>query len=579
MQQETKSCQNCKQNFVIKLDDFAFYKKISVPPPTWCPECRQRRRYAWRNERVLYRRNCDLCSKSTVTIYSPNKPFKVYCPPCWWSDRWNGFDYGKEFDFSRPFFEQWQELQHQVPRIALLTKNSVNSEYTNHSNNNKNCYLCFSTFESENILYSTNLWKQSKDCMDCYLARMSGGAELCYECVDSAHIYQCQYCILLLNSTSCSYCYDCRGCSNCFLSWNLRNKQYHILNQEYSKEEYFKKLDEYRLGSYAIRQELCRQFIEIIKSNAVHRFAHIEKSVNVSGNMIFNSKNTHHSFDVDKTEDTKYGIITPDVKNSMDSYHYGFACELIYESHALIHDYDVKFSHLSYDNSYLEYCDSCHNSENLFGCVGIKQGKYSIFNKRYEESEYKELKEKIIAHMRKTGEYGEFFPYKLSPFGYNETQGNIYMPLAKEEALEQGLKWEDRVLGTFGKETIKPENMPDLIVDVPDSITTEILSCAGCNKNYNIVKPELDLLRRFDVPIPRLCPDCRYLNRISLRPPRKLWHRVCRCAGAASDGDAHRNTASHFHGAERCPNEFETSYSPDRPEIVYCEKCYLSEVS
>lgn len=27
-----------------------------------------------------------------------------------------------------------------------------------------------------------------------------------------------------------------------------------------------------------------------------------------------------------------------------------------------------------------------------------------------------------------------------------------------------------------------------------------------------------------------------------------------------------------------CPNEFETTYTPDRPEIVYCEACYLAEV-
>ena len=177
--------------------------------------------------------------------------------------------------------------------------------------------------------------------------------------------------------------------------------------------------------------------------------------------------------------------------------------------------------------------------------------------------------------MQKTGEYGEFFPYRLSPFGYNETQGQIYMPITKEEALTQGLKWEDRVPGTFGKETIKPENLPDLIGDAPDSIIKEILVCARCKKNYNIVQPELDLLRRFKIPIPRLCPDCRYLNRISLRPPRKLWHRQCMC-----DYSAYLNSARHAQHLEgHCPNKFETSYSPERPEIVYCESCYNSEVA
>jgi hypothetical protein len=33
-------CQNCKKDFTIELDDFRFYEKIKVPPPTFCPEYR-----------------------------------------------------------------------------------------------------------------------------------------------------------------------------------------------------------------------------------------------------------------------------------------------------------------------------------------------------------------------------------------------------------------------------------------------------------------------------------------------------------------------------------------------------------
>jgi len=34
----------------------------------------------------------------------------------------------------------------------------------------------------------------------------------------------------------------------------------------------------------------------------------------------------------------------------------------------------------------------------------------------------------------------------------------------------------------------------------------------------------------------------------------------------------------HAHKQEKCVVEFKTSYSPDRPEIVYCEKCYQQEI-
>ena len=35
---------------------------------------------------------------------------------------------------------------------------------------------------------------------------------------------------------------------------------------------------------------------------------------------------------------------------------------------------------------------------------------------------------------------------------------------------------------------------------------------------------------------------------------------------------------NHLHGNKNCEIEFETSDSPDRPEIVHCEKCYKQEV-
>ena len=62
MQSETKQCQNCKNDFTIEPDDFGFYEKMQVPAPTFCPDCRAQRRFAFRNERNFYKRECDLCN-------------------------------------------------------------------------------------------------------------------------------------------------------------------------------------------------------------------------------------------------------------------------------------------------------------------------------------------------------------------------------------------------------------------------------------------------------------------------------------------------------------------------------------
>jgi len=40
-------------------------------------------------------------------MFSPDKKNKVYAFNEWFSDKWNPFDYGQEFDFNRSFFEQF----------------------------------------------------------------------------------------------------------------------------------------------------------------------------------------------------------------------------------------------------------------------------------------------------------------------------------------------------------------------------------------------------------------------------------------------------------------------------------------
>ncbi len=563
MQNETRQCKNCNQNFTIESDDFSFYEKIKVPAPTWCPDCRQQRRYAWRNERTLYRRNCDLCNKSMVTIYSPNKPYKVYCISCWWSDGWDAAEYGKDFDFSRPFFEQFSELQHDTPRVALLNKNSTNSEYTNHSGDNKNVYFSFSCFWNENLQYCT--WVQkSRDSMDCSYVYEKG--ERLYECVDSQSSYQSQYCVLINGSSNLMYCYDVNGSSDCFMSSNLRNQRYVFRNQKLSKEEYMEKMSEYDLSSHRVREKLFKEFIEMMEHQALHKCIVGERNVGSVGNMLFNCKNVKNCFDLDISEDSKYIYGSLDIKDCVDLYHAGVKTELCYDCHGCTRIYNTQFSHLCYDNSHLMYCDSCQNSQNLFGCVSVKKGEYMIFNKKYSKEEYLALKEKIVEHMKTTGEYGEYFPPSIAPVYYNETRGAIYMPLSKDEILAKGWHWEEKVPGVFGKGTIAMEEVPDSINDVADNFVAQILTCTVCTKNYNLTSDEFIFYKREKIPLSRKCPDCREKVRIGLRLPRKLWHRSCMCD---KPNHEHENV---------CPNEFETSYSPERPEMVYCESCYQKEV-
>lgn len=132
--------------------DLEFYGKISpifagqkylIPSPTLCPEERQRRRFAFRNERKLYHRKCDKTGNQIISIYSSDKPHTVYDHKIWRGDTWSAFDYGIPFDFEKNFFEQFDGLMKQEPLLSIYNVDSENSDYTNFAGYNKNCYLTF----------------------------------------------------------------------------------------------------------------------------------------------------------------------------------------------------------------------------------------------------------------------------------------------------------------------------------------------------------------------------------------------------------------------------------------------------
>ena len=574
MESETRNCQNCKKDFVIEPDDFGFYEKMKVPPSTFCVDCRKQRRWVWRNNISLYNRKCELCDKGVVSLYSPESPFKIYCNKCWWSDNWDSKSYGVDYDFSRPFFSQFQDLLQSVPQIAIVNDDgiaSINCEYTQDWWFSKNCYMCFSGWHAENVMYSTFVLagKYIMDCME-----MRSPSEWMYECRVVSQSYKVKYSEIGLSCIDGAFLYNCRNCQDCFMSFGLQNKKYHFKNQKYEKSEYEKILASYRLDTYSGVEKAKKEYDDFLL-NFPRRFAQIFKSLNCTGDTVSYSKNSQFCFGVKKFENCRYCDFGSDNKDSLDVTMSGELSEC-YESSVVDHSQKNFFGVFSVKSQDIKYCQHCHNCKYCFGCVGLRNAKYCIFNKQYTKEEYEELVPKIIEQMNsmpyvdKMGliyKYGEFYPIEISPFGYNETYAPELVPLSREDALERGYKWQDHQQKTEGKETLKAEDIPESINDIDESILNEILACISCSRNYKIVPNELIFYKNMKIPIPRKCFGCRYRERVTRRHPYKLWHRTCMC-----ECEGHNNHAG------KCEVEFETSYAPERPEIVYCEKCYQQEV-
>lgn len=542
-------CKNCNKQFEITDQDKKFYtEKTKIPFPAFCPDCRVQRRMAWRDDRSFYQRECSRTGQKFISHYPPNTKFPVYKADEWWKDDWDPRDFGQPYDFTRPFFEQWQELMNKVPRLGIDIVHCVNSDYCNFCGDDKDCYLDIAGEANENCYFDL-FTKYSKFCADCTFVYSS---ELMYESINCYNSYNDKYCMYLENCNDCAFCFDLKGCSDCLFCNNLRHAKHHIFNKPYSKEEYFKKLAELNLGSYSSLQTQIEEWKKNMKK-AIHRDMYNLKSEECSGDSIKNSKNCQHAFNIVNCWDCKYLYDVLDAKDCYDLnyslYKPEVACELI-STLAMKYSAFNMASHYC-DNVY--YCDQCNNSSFLFGCIAINRGKYCILNKQYSEQEYKELVPRIISHMESTYEWGEFFPAQISPWAYNETVAQEYIPITRDEAVSKGYKWKEKNTREYKPSSYKVQ---DSIRDVPDSIVNEVLACVDCGKNYRLIPAELKLYRQISIPIPRKCPDCRHNDRIKLRTPRKLWTREC----------------------SKCGVPVHTAYSPERPEAIYCEKCYKEAV-
>lgn len=331
-------------------------------------------------------------------------------------------------------------------------------------------------------------------------------------------------------------------------------KKYHIFNKPVSKEEFEnqrKNLQNYQLHTAFEKQ--AKEFF-ITQPQRAYYFLNCE---NCSGDHVQNSRNAHYCFDVNDLEDCAYVFVAPNKIKDCQDVQYSQGAELVFDSMSAVNDYQSKFILHSWDCKFAQYVDECFYSNYLFGCIGLKKKEYCILNKQYTREEYENLLPRIIEHLKKTGELGEFFPVNISPYGYNETLANHYFPLTKEQALASGYNWSDyeQPLPEVEK-TVTAVQIPQTIEEIPDEILNWAIKCEVTGKPFRLTAEELRFYRRQKLPIPHKHPDQRYKERMSAQSRRFLYDRKC----------------------QKCGISMNTTYEPECPEIMYCEKCYLESV-
>lgn len=546
----TLNCKECKSSFTITTEDFYFLDKFQVPPPKCCPECRQQRRLAIVNEMNLYHRTCDFSGETIISHFSSDKPYKVYNCPFWWSKDWDACEYGRNYNFNKPFFEQFDSLLTDVPHVSLLTSYTLNEncEFTNYVGRCKDCYLIFHADNNRDCYYGYGI-KSCKNSMDCYNLFDS---ELCYQCIDCKNCYNLKFSQNCISCSDSLLLDDCIACKNCIGCKNLHQKQYYIFNKPYSKKDYEIFCQEHKFSSRKEIDKLQESFEQLCQT-LPYRNLRMIKTEDSIGDHLIECKNVSFSFDVNNLRDGRYcSQVHNGARDCLDMYQFGLNAELIYECSIVGGNAHLLKFCCGCDEqiSNLTYTQESFHSSNLFGCFGLKHKQYCILNKQYTKHQYEELIPKIIAHMTETGEWGEFFPIANSPYAYNESNAQLYYPLTKEQCLAKGYKWKDEEV-EIKKQEILPE-VPDNIQETTEEISKQVFLCIESHKPYKIIPQEFAFYKKNNIPLPSRCFNQRHKDRLAKRNPRKITSAKC----------------------SKCQKEILSSQEVKTNKIIYCEKCF-----
>ncbi|MEK7528898.1 MAG: hypothetical protein AAB592_03955 [Patescibacteria group bacterium] len=307
------------------------------------------------------------------------------------------------------FVNEFRKLVLSQPVYNLRSVHNDNCPYVHMITFSRNSYLCFCGYKCEDSGYCFYP-NELKDCYDTYFATQ---CELCYECTSCSGCYNCDFCNECVNCSDSQFCYDCKGCKHCFGCVGLRQKEYYIFNEPYTKEEYFKKLKTIDLKNPAARHDIDER-VEALNLKHPHIYSVQLQTENCTGNNILRSKNCQWAFGVTDSEDVSYAFQVLDHSRDCYDVELHAAAELSYECSVGYNIYNCNFTLECGDLKDSEYCVRVFNSDHCFGCVSRSHASYEILNKKYPKEEWFKRVTEIKADLRDSKQYTNFLPDVMS---------------------------------------------------------------------------------------------------------------------------------------------------------------------
>lgn len=498
---------------VDKLSPIIWGEKFLIPLPTICPEERLRRKLPFKNYLSLFKGKDSETGEKLISSYPPDSSYVVYSQPHWWGDAWDPMIYSQNYDPSKPITEQIYRLWHSVPVPALDNsyREVENSDFINGNGPSKECYLTSNSAYNEKCLYGWMIFYSSSILDSNYITESE-------YCSFSQHLWKCYDVHFSWDTSECRnsrYLFSCEWCQNILWWVRLKNQKYQILNTPCTKDEFDITLKKLQYDAI-YRKDFEKKLQNLIQTVGLESSA-LTGSVNSIGDFCYDSKSAYECYDIGNCEDVLY--IT-DSFNTRDSAHISMWWDGTSLSYDCI-DVGQNISNIYFSSACWEwaiynlYSHKCNNCQYIFGCSGLRNKSYCIFNKQYSKEAWEDTVKMIIRQMQNEWTWWDFLNQKYATFAYNESLGSIFAPISREEAISWWFRWSDRIEGTstHTQKIINGNQLPDEIGWIPDDILNWVIKCPTTGKLFQVQSLELELLRKFWIPIPKIHP----IERIKMR--------------------------------------------------------------
>lgn len=546
------TCPVTGKTFEVSPAEMELRKKLGIEGgPELSPIARWQILGAFWQHWALHKRKCDKTGRPIVSVFSEDCPY-----PVWHKDEWIRYadPPAAEIDLAKPVFPQMWELFRRCPIAHNMGANNENCEYTDDWWYGRNCYMCHSGHGCEDLKYCYRdvSVKNSQFCVFSFDSERCVDLIFSHKCFRSAYLFHCW------QVSESAFLYDCRNCNHCMFCTNLRNKSYCFANQQLTKEEYEKRLEEWDVRSRTVYEHAKQEFLKMLRKNAWHRALFLDLCQNCTGNFLYECKDCENCHLItNKAEHcinlTRSGV---DIKDGLDCISL-LGTELAYcTSCAQDQCYDVKFSYNVIQCKFMEYCAQCFQCEHCFGCCGLVKKKYHIFNTPFAPGEYEKRKAEVIAAMKKSKEYGKFFPAHFAANPYEESIAGFYWPLPTEEGKKKGF----RMLEERGEREASAQDashVPDRSDKADESVTKAAYWDAVAGRPFQILKEDVVFAQDLRVPLPYTYYMRRLQENFRLIP---------------FDGTLRTVNCG------KCRKETQTSWPKEYDGRILCEECYLKEV-